>query len=482
MNSENNNQTLVDENQNVFCIKEEMSRGGQGVVYRLTDKNLAAKISLKKINPAKLRQLRYLPLPPELPITMPRSILSGGISGYIMTLLEGMKSLGGFRKLDPPKTGWNAPAHLQELGREIAWEYARYAQTGGIRKRLEILANAASSMTRLHAAGMCYGDISANNVFYTEGHDKVWWIDPDNIRYDKEGNVSAMCTPGFGAPEIIRQESPNSCAGDVFSMAVLAHILLTDLFPFDGAMVQEGAGWDDDDATGEENSQERMYRGELPWIFDENDTSNERDALFPPVLVLGPDLSGVLGEIFGQGRLNPEARPTMMKLAHTLCESWMDTVQCPNPECQMSNFSRNMENGPDAPLTCCYCGATVRRYLTLSSYVYTMEGEQKKLGRMVREIIDGQILHVPHCLLHPYSLEHYAEPQIEIRLSGAELRLQFNTEAAGNWEMRGADRQNIKLTSLQNSFNINDLSERMILFYKEEGAPIVKLDLNWTLL
>lgn len=482
MTSENTDMSLVDENQNIFCIKEEMSRGGQGVVYRLTDSNLAAKISLEKINPAKLRQLRYLPLPPSLPITMPRSILSRGVPGYIMPLLDGMKSLGGFRKLTSPPAEWNAPEHMREHGHEIAWEYAQYAQTGGIRKRLEILANAAASMARLHSAGMCYGDISANNVFYTEGQDKVWWIDPDNIRYDKEGNVNAMCTPGFGAPEIMRKEGPNSCAGDVFSMAVLAHILLTDLFPFNGAMVQESAGWDDDGASSEENPQENMYKGEFPWIFDETDTSNERDGLFPPVLVLGPSLTSVMGEIFGPGRLNPEARPTMMKLAHALCESWMDTVQCPNPECRMSNFSGNMESEPHAPLTCCYCGATVPRYLTMTSYVFTPEGEQKKLGRMVREIIDEQILHVPHCLLHPYSLEHYAESQIEISLSGAALRLHFNAEATGNWEMLGADGQATKLTSRQNSFNINDLDENMILFYSEEGSPIVMLDLNWTLL
>jgi hypothetical protein len=74
---------LVDEHGNIHCPSEELARGGQGVVFRTTDADLAIKQPLDASgNPdknANLRErfhsIRLLPLPPRVPISLPLAIL-----------------------------------------------------------------------------------------------------------------------------------------------------------------------------------------------------------------------------------------------------------------------------------------------------------------------------------------------------------------------------------------------------------------------
>lgn len=469
---------FIDENKNVFYVDSELSRGSQGVVFRLTDSNLAAKISLVKVNSALYRKLRLLPLPAALPITMPLSVITTGGIGYIMKLLNGMKSLEeGYRKLRPMPADWVSPAHLQNVNAEKAWNIVQYAQGGGIRKRLEILSSAAMTMARLHAAGLCYGDISMNNLFYTPSKNQVWWIDPDNIRPDQTANQTAVYTPGYGAPEVVRREASCSCAGDVFSMSVLAHVLLTDVFPFDGAMVamvMEMQGWDEDGMT----AQELMMRGEYPWIFDEEDNSNEGMGILPPVRVLGESLTELMGRIFGEGRLNPQKRPTMLKLAQTLCSSWLDTVRCSNPECGMSWFSACSEEDAAGVLNCPYCGTAVGGYLRITSYGFTTDGSRKKLVTMVREIGNDTEIEIPQYVLFPYTLLHFGRMKLGIRLSGAELRIRRADDEPGVWHCVIQEQSEV-LDKVNNSFNILNLNGKLNLLYIHESAPAVELELNW---
>ena len=75
--------------------KSELARGGQGVVYRTQDEDLAVKLSLDESaagsrNMGRLFQhIRTLPLPKGIQISLPLSILRDE-PGYVMKLLKGM--------------------------------------------------------------------------------------------------------------------------------------------------------------------------------------------------------------------------------------------------------------------------------------------------------------------------------------------------------------------------------------------------------
>lgn len=74
---------LVDEYGNIHYPAEELARGGQGIVFRTADADLAIKQPLDVSgNPDKnanlrdrFQNIRLLPLPPRIPISLPLAIL-----------------------------------------------------------------------------------------------------------------------------------------------------------------------------------------------------------------------------------------------------------------------------------------------------------------------------------------------------------------------------------------------------------------------
>ena len=87
----------VDQYGNTLEIVGEIARGGQGVVFRTSDADLAIKQPLgpngrpnrSKNLQAVFARIRCLPLPENLPISLPVSILKSE-PGYVMTLLHQM--------------------------------------------------------------------------------------------------------------------------------------------------------------------------------------------------------------------------------------------------------------------------------------------------------------------------------------------------------------------------------------------------------
>ena len=90
---------LADEHGNLHYLDDELARGGQGIVFRTTDVDLAIKQPLDASgNPDKnanlrdrFQNIRLLPLPPRIPISLPLAILRDE-PGYVMRLLNGMTS------------------------------------------------------------------------------------------------------------------------------------------------------------------------------------------------------------------------------------------------------------------------------------------------------------------------------------------------------------------------------------------------------
>ena len=124
---------------------------------------------------------------------------------------------------------------------------------------------------RLHAAGLCYKDISFGNVFFDPATGRVEVVDTDNVTVDGTARrVTVNGTPRFMAPEIVRNEAGPSANTDLFSLAVLLFYMLTISHPLEGRRETAIHAFD-------APAMRRIY-GEAPvFIFDPLDASNRPD-------------------------------------------------------------------------------------------------------------------------------------------------------------------------------------------------------------
>lgn len=337
--------SVVDDDGNVhYLLKKPLGRGGQGVVFRTRSPHIAVKLigtipdaDLSAKQPAggsagklwnqftsaagveiavdakrrealrrRLQDVRMLPLP-DLHLAQPLSMLRDHV-GYTMRLLTGMAPI---RSL------------IAEPGAESLAAF--FQETGGVRRRLELLANTASLLARLHSVPLVYADVSPNNVFISETAEanEVWLIDVDNLDY-LSANAPGIFTPGFGAPEVVTGRAGVSTLSDSYSFAVLAFWVLTQQHPFLGDYVEEG-GWDDD---GDEDREQLAFRGELPWIEDNADDSNRTSRGIPRHLVLSKPVRELFHRTFEAGRKDRAARPSMAEWAESLRRAADRVVSC----------------------------------------------------------------------------------------------------------------------------------------------------------
>ncbi|MEF8701255.1 MAG: hypothetical protein V5B33_18480 [Candidatus Accumulibacter sp. UW20] len=354
--------TIVDDDGNVHhLLKQPLGRGGQGVVLRTRSPHIAVKLigvvedaptapeaqSSQKLwdqltkAPGialshdaqkhtalrrRLEDVRALPLP-RLHLAQPLSMLRDHV-GYTMRLLTGMVPM---RIL------------IAEPGTLNLGEF--YQSSGGLRRRLELLANTADLLARLHAVPLVYADVSPNNVFISDTAEasEVWLIDLDNLDY-LSVNAPGIFTPGFGAPEVVTRRAGVSTLSDSYSFAVLAFWVLTQQHPFLGDYVEEG-GWDDD---GDQDREQLAFRGELPWIEDSADDSNRTNKGVARHLVLSIPLKELFQRTFEAGRKDRLARPSMAEWAEALrcaadrvvscrsCDSSFDVTARKCPFCTAS--------------------------------------------------------------------------------------------------------------------------------------------------
>lgn len=417
---------LVDEYGNIHYPAAELARGGQGVVFRTTDADLAIKQPLDATgNPdknANLRErfynIRLLPLPSRIRISLPLAILRDE-PGYVMRLLNGMKpfelfEMNGteFKALKDAlnKNSLSCPTWLAGIPDvKMRLRLLHYVRTGSTRRRLNVLAKCASILAHLHSFGLVYGDISPKNVFVGDGDSPdVWLIDADNLRLEVHEGGSAVFTPHYGAPELVQGRDQARPRTDCWAFAVLAFQSLALCHPFIGMKVLEpegeAGGWDNDPpASGKipADMDEQAYAGYLPFIDDENDDSNAAVAGsgLPRELVTTPQLRRLFQETFGVGRTDPHRRPAMAFWAMELAKAFDHSLICPN--CNMSYFV-------DANSTCPYCGSQRPAFV------------RAKTSRWELLIpANASEFALPHRLFHPFSFEHNDDPKHEVTLNWA---------------------------------------------------------------
>jgi serine/threonine protein kinase len=334
--------TVVDEDGNVHhLLKRPLGRGGQGVVLRTRSPHIAVKLlgAVPEPKPEKdarsaqklwnqltnakgmtldvddkkqtalrrrLEDVRTLPLP-RLHLAQPLSMLRDHV-GYTMRLLTGMVPM---RSL------------IAEPGEPNLAQF--YQSTGGVGRRLELLAKTAGLLARLHAVPLVYADVSPNNVFISEATDadEVWLIDLDNLDF-LSASAPSIFTPGFGAPEVVTGRAGVSTLSDSHAFAVLAFWVLAQVHPFLGDYVEEG-GWDDD---GDEDREQLAFRGELPWIEDTSDDSNRTSKGIARHLVLSKPVRELFRRTFESGRRDRALRPSMNEWADVLRRAADRVVSC----------------------------------------------------------------------------------------------------------------------------------------------------------
>jgi len=405
---------LSDEYSNVHYLAGELARGGQGVVYRTRDADLAIKQPLdtatgqpdKNVNLRdRFQNIRRLPIPSRIPVSLPLAILRDE-PGYVMHLLNGMKpfsvfDLDGKTKKKLEERNPELPLWLAGIpDKEMAFRLFHYAVTGSTRRRLFALSKCASILARLHSAGLVYGDISANNAFIGEGSScEVWLIDADNLRFELPSGGNSVYTPGYGAPEVVRGTDCSRPRSDCWSFAVMAFKILALCHPFIGKKVTEPdadeGGWDAEPVAdgAPADLDEQAYAGYLPFVDDKDDASNQGVGGLPRELVATPKLRLLFQEMFGAGRTQPHRRPAMEIWALELAKAFDLSLEC--QQCKMSCFA-------DGCKKCPYCGALRPAFLRASTHRWEM-----LIPCGAKEFA------LPHRLFYPFSLENNDDTECE---------------------------------------------------------------------
>lgn len=354
---------VTDEYKTRHEVRGELSRGGQGIIYKTGDPEVVIKLDLQSEADTSNREaimeyvrrryqnIRLLPIPIDFPIAKPLAVLES-LPGYVMEFLNGMEPIQNFIDVGALSAERVGPEWIKVLPDERLKQLLyHYLDTGGLMRRMAVLARCAEILAMLHLRGILYGDISPANIFMSGMGTKqrnVWLIDTDNLCLASQTNGGAVYTPSYGAPEVILGNSGNSFYTDQYAFALMAFQVLAMKSPFQGALLEDQAEeWDCDGVC----AAERATRGELPWIEDDEDDSNldspEGRALRGELIY--DELRQLFHQTFGRlGRTNPSYRPTMLRWAVTLYKSMDRLVHCAN--CGMDYY------GAEEPETeCPYC-------------------------------------------------------------------------------------------------------------------------------
>ena len=305
------NHQMMTEKGQAFTLAKKLGEGGQGRVFSLQEKVRGKALAAKIINSRdahglerlrnRLASVKRMDLK-GIPLARPLALLAPPRTGYIMELATGMEPLQGL---------WVPP-----LGGVAQW----FLDSGGLRRRVQLLLRLARALAELHKRGIIYGDLSATNVFVSSSlaHDEVFLIDLDNLRMHTSGQ-EYIYTPGYGAPEVVNRQAGISSLSDIYAFATLAFQLLTLVHPFIGDMVSDG----------EAELEEQAFAGQLPWIEDASDKQNLCSAGIPREMVLSPKLKELFSQTFEGGRLDRTQRPSMNQWVKVLEVAFRALLKCP---------------------------------------------------------------------------------------------------------------------------------------------------------
>jgi eukaryotic-like serine/threonine-protein kinase len=212
----------------------------------------------------------------------------------------------------------------------------------------------ADGFWQLHAAGLCYRDISFGNVFFDPGSGDALICDNDNVGIEGRSAATVRGTLGFMAPEIMRGEAMPSAVTDLFSLAVLLFHLFMVHHPLLGRRELDEPCLDGPAAY-------RLYGQHPVFIFDPDDRSNEPVAGYHDnALIFWPLYPRFIRDLFVRAftdglrdPVNGRIRETEWRLALVRLRDAI--VYCGS--CRAENF---WDEAKGTAPTCWSCGRPVR--------------------------------------------------------------------------------------------------------------------------
>ncbi|WP_095499334.1 protein kinase domain-containing protein [Paraferrimonas haliotis] len=408
--------TVYDKHDNAYELTKRVGEGGQGIVCKTQLSGILVKI-LNTKNETAIKQwqkqldwsLRQdfsglnLALP-KIQITKPRL-------GYVMELMEGLVPLQSVLE-----KSFNDLVDNQSV--------KQYIQTGGLERRLQILLKVAKTLAKLHSRGYAYGDISPANIFVSEDsrYSEVWFIDCDNLCVNEREGHTHIHTPGYGAPEVVKGDMGVNALTDQWSFAVMAFELLTHQHPFKGLYVEDGEP---------EVVEDQAYRGELPWVYDSQDDSNESLSGIDLALVANEKLCKLFDQCFTLGKTQPYERPSLSVWCSALQEALDHLLECPS--CTGHYFVEISSSEQ----TCPFCSTSVGKesYALLRQFIYpcekdapyTSDGSKNPIEtNNVRVVSNGMSLTFNSA---PYNTELWFEREGNLTISMDEGDIYFTPES-----------------------------------------------------
>jgi DNA-binding helix-hairpin-helix protein with protein kinase domain len=318
---------VVDERETPYRLASMLGQGGQGAVFRTRDNGIAVKLiyekeaiandriklmrsRLQKIN---ARQLWRRPISRPLVVLKAKEHDGGSFIGYVMQLLD---------ETEPLSVIAEPGSDITDADQLFAW----YNATGGLRRRLVLLASAAETLAWLNGVPLVYADPSPNNILIPQNlaGEEVWLIDPDNIGVVESDSPEAtpqalsFVTDRYAAPEVMGGARVSTLS-DSFAFSVIAFQTLTARHPYVGDVVDDGSV----EALAE------AFAGKLPWVDDPDRDSNRcTRGIFPREQVLHPRLWDLAHRAFGPGRDQPLLRPGLGLWADALRYAADQTLPC----------------------------------------------------------------------------------------------------------------------------------------------------------
>ena len=175
------------------------------------------------------------------------------------------------------------------------------SEKGDFLRYLQVCSVMASSVRRLHYAGLAHADLSHNNVLIDPKHGDACIIDIDSLVVPNHAPPTVLGTPGYIAPEVVAGKKLPSIETDNHALAVLLYETLLQRHPLQGPKVHTLRSAEDDD---------RLMMGERAlYIEHPTDTSNYPKTPPPiPARRLGPYLEKLFLKTFVEGLHQPAKR------------------------------------------------------------------------------------------------------------------------------------------------------------------------------
>lgn len=295
-----------------YIVDNKIGEGAQGAVYD-TD-NDAFLIKIVRVDENKRQRtvdrfkwIMKQRIPTEVRIITPVAILEQPFTGYVMKKAKGHESL----------NKYIYPGANSNLGE---WYNI---QTGGLKKRFEIAISLSRCYRQLHLQGLCYCDVSPNNILVARNHKSIVLIDSDNLTSASLFSTSILGTPRYIAPELFMlSKQPNSIT-DTYSFAVILFELLRLGHPLIGDAVVDGTP----------EMEEVAVKGNAAYIDHPNDESNRNTSILPADFILTDELKELFQKMFVDGLHEHMKRPTLYEFTSALQRAEDQLIKCDNPHC-----------------------------------------------------------------------------------------------------------------------------------------------------